>query len=122
MIYLAMPYSALQPEIREQRFQIACRVTAALLRSGLAIFSPICHSHVLVEHGLPGDWQFWAKYDREHLQNCDELLVLTLPGWPESVGVQAEIQIATELNIPIRYLDPDSGLHSLSVTGTSANN
>ena len=122
MIYLGSAYSHPDPAIREQRFQIACRVTAALLRAGHLTISPIAHSHVLVEHGLPTDWIFWEKFDRQLLERCDELLVLTLPGWQESVGVQAEIRIATELNIPIRYLDPDSDLHSLSVTATSANN
>ena len=29
-----------------------------------------------------------------------------LPGWCESVGVQAEIQIARELGKPVRYLAP----------------
>ncbi len=31
--------------------------------------------------------------------------MLTIDGWLESVGVQAEIQIAAELDMPIRYVD-----------------
>jgi hypothetical protein len=122
MIYLSSVYSNSDPSVREERFRIACRVTAALLRAGQLIVSPIAHSHVLVEHGLPSDWSFWERFDRTLLERCDELLVLTLPGWQESVGVQAEIQIARELNIPIRYLDPDAILHNPRVTATSGCN
>jgi hypothetical protein len=82
-------------------------VTAALLRAGHLAISPIAHSHVLVEHGLPTDWAFWERFDKNLLQRCDDLLVLTLPGWQESVGVQAEIRIAKELGKPIQYLDPN---------------
>lgn len=42
---------------------------------------------------------------------CDELVVLLLPGWRESEGVQAEIDLALELDLPIRYLEPTT--HSL---------
>jgi hypothetical protein len=104
---MASPYTHSDPAVREQRFQIACRVTAALLRSGSFIYSPIVHSHPLVAYGLPGDWKYWAEYDLEHLQNCEELLVLTVPGWQESIGVQAEISIAQKLGKPIHYLDPN---------------
>jgi len=58
----------------------------------------------LVEHGLPTDWAFWQHVDREHLERCDEMVVLMLDGWEESAGVQAEIRIARELGKPVRYL------------------
>jgi nucleoside 2-deoxyribosyltransferase len=107
MIYLASPYSHPDPAIREERFRAACRAAAALLRSGRAVFSPIAHSHPLVEHGLPTDWEFWQHCNVEHLQRCDEVMVLTLDGWQASVGVQAEIKIATELGRPVSYLTPE---------------
>jgi hypothetical protein len=58
-----------------------------------------------VEHGLPTDWSFWERNDREHLARCDEVLVLTLDGWEESVGVREEVRIAREMGKPIRFLD-----------------
>jgi hypothetical protein len=33
------------------------------------------------------------------------VFVLTLPGWKESVGVQAEIRLATDVGIPVFYID-----------------
>jgi Domain of unknown function (DUF1937) len=108
MLYLATPYSHPDPAIREGRFHAACRATAALMSAGDVVFCPIAHSHPLVDHGLPTGWAYWEHVDREFLQRCDELLVLTLPGWEESVGVAAEIQIANELGKPVGYLAPEA--------------
>jgi hypothetical protein len=107
MIYLASPYSHPDPAVREQRFRDACRAAVTLMRKGRFIFSPIAHSHSLAEFGLPGDWDFWERIDREHLWRCDRLVVLMLDGWRESVGVQAEIEIAEKLGLPVEYLPPD---------------
>jgi hypothetical protein len=40
------------------------------------------------------------------LQRCDELAVLKLPGWRESTGVTAEIAIAREFGLPVRFIEP----------------
>jgi len=106
IVYLASPYSHPDPAVRQARYRAVCRAAAALLAAGQPVFSPIAHSHPLVEYGLPADWSFWQRYDQELLARCDELVVLMLPGWCESVGVQAEIQIARELGKPVRYLAP----------------
>jgi nucleoside 2-deoxyribosyltransferase len=106
MIYLASPYSHRDVHVREWRFQQACRAAAALLRAGLTVFSPIAHSHPIAQHGMPMSWEFWSRMDREYLSRCDVLAVLTLPGWRESVGVQAEIALAQELGLPVVYVEP----------------
>ncbi len=90
MIYLASPYSHPEVVVRQQRFHEACRAVATLLASRLT------------------DWPFWEQFDRDHLVRCDELIVLMLDGWRESVGVAAEIRIAGELGKPVRYLAPDA--------------
>ena len=106
MIYLASPYSHSDANIREQRFLDVCRMTVTLMQQGHVVFAPIVHGHPLVGHGLPTDWPFWERFDREHLRRCDELVVLMLDGWRESVGVAAEIRIAAELGKPVRHIDP----------------
>jgi hypothetical protein len=108
MIYLASPYSHPDPQVREKRFEAACRAAAELLRQGQSVFAPICHSHPICEYGLPLDWQFWQPHDRRFLETCDEIVVLMLAGWEESVGVQAEIAIARELGKPVRLLAAES--------------
>jgi nucleoside 2-deoxyribosyltransferase len=106
MIYLASPYSHDNPAVRAARFHAVCRAAAALIRAGEIVFSPVVHSHPLVEHGLPTGWAFWERIDREHIARCDEVVVLMLDGWEKSVGVQAEMQIARELGKPVRFLSP----------------
>ncbi len=107
MMYLASPYSHVDPAVREQRFTIATRVAAQLIRAGHQVFSPISHSHPIAANGVPSDWTSWEAFDRRMLEACDELVVLMLDGWRESRGVQAEIDLAIEMDLPIRYLRPD---------------
>ncbi len=122
MIYLASPYSHPDQTMREQRFRAACRAVATLLRAGHVVFSPIVHSHPLVEHGLPADWKFWECIDRQHLERCDEVVVLMLDGWRESTGVRAEVRIARELGKLVRYLPPEAatGSPTLASAATEA--
>jgi hypothetical protein len=105
MIYLASPYSHENLAVREQRFREACRAATALLLAGHAVFSPIAYSHGLVQYGLPIDWSFWEWHDKEMLARCDEVMVLMLDGWEDSVGVREEIRIARELGKHVRYVD-----------------
>lgn len=107
MIYLASPYSHPDPAVREERYRAACRAAAALLLAGQPVFSPIAHSHPLMDYGLPADWAFWQRYDRELLARCDEVVLLLLAGWRESVGVRDELRIARELGKPVQYLAPE---------------
>lgn len=108
MIYLASPYSHSDPSVRDARFHAVCQAAAELMRSGQHVFSPIAHSHPIAMHGLPTDWSYWEVYARWHLERCDEVLVLTLDGWQESVGIAAEVRIAAELDKPVRYLSPEA--------------
>ena len=83
---------------------LRCRVAAELVSAGHVVFSPIVHGHPLVRFGLPTDWRFWQRHDREHLGRSKLLLVLALDGWQQSIGVQAEIGIARALALPVVYL------------------
>jgi hypothetical protein len=102
--YLASPYTHKDEDVRERRYNAACRATAELIRRGFIVISPIVHSHPLTKYGLPGDWNYWEKVDREIISRCDCVLVLALPGWDESKGVLAELKIAEELGKPIGFI------------------
>ncbi len=104
MIYLASPYSHPDINVREERFCAACQAAAHLMWEGHLVFSPVAHTHPIAEFGLPTEWSFWERQDRALLERCDDVIVLTLDGWDESVGVLAEVQIAKELGKPVRYL------------------
>ena len=116
MNYLASPYSDPDPVVREARYRFVCAATASLLQEGFQVFSPIVQSHPLIAWGLPTEWSFWEPFDRWLLQQCQELWVLQLTGWKQSVGVQKEIEYARAFGIPIRYLQPVGGTFPL--TGT----
>jgi nucleoside 2-deoxyribosyltransferase len=108
MIYLASPYTHSDGDVRRQRFDSACRAAATLISQGKTVFSPIAHSHAICAYGLPLDWRFWERHDRRYLEVCDEVVVLMLDGWRESVGVQAEIGIARELGKPVSFVAMNS--------------
>ena len=104
MIYLASPYTHNDPKVEEARYQFACLATGRLIKEGQHVYSPIAHSRAIAQQtDLPTDFGFWAAYDTDMISKCDEVVVLTLNGWKESKGVQAEINIARALNKPIRY-------------------
>jgi hypothetical protein len=104
MIYLCSPYTHSDPAVRQQRFELACHAAAMLILQGKVVFSPIAHGHPICCHGVPHNWQFWERNDRCHLETCEEVVVLMIDGWLDSVGVQAEIAIARELGKSVTYL------------------
>ena len=122
MIYLSCPYSDPDPAVRDERFLAACRATAELIREGHTVLAPVLIGHSLANEGLPGDWDFWEPHDREQLTQARALLVLTLPGWEQSVGVQAEIEIARTIGLPIVFLPerlPRAPTFAVVCTGAS---
>ena len=77
-----------------------------LMLEGNVVFSPISHTHpIALAVELPRDWEFWKAQDISFLKWCDELHVLKQDGWEESVGVQAEIRLASEMHKPIVYIE-----------------
>ena len=114
MIYLASPYTPLgvtdplqRAIIREDRFSAVCNAAAKLMQAGKVTFCPIAHSHPIEKHFVsPEGGEFWKKQDEPYLNFCTELVVLMLPGWEESTGVQHEIAEAKLRKIPISYMEP----------------
>lgn len=104
LVYLATPYSHESEEVREQRFNNVNKYAAELIKKGFHVYSPISHSHPINKVGnLPTSWKFWKEHDEAILQHCKKLIVLCQEGWKESVGVQAEIEIAQSYRIPVEY-------------------
>lgn len=122
LIYLASPYlwRERKPEgwtdgtwdthchiMQHQRYERAIDATAYLMKKGLCVYSPIVATHpVAVKHTLPLGSEYWMQFDEIILNKCDEIVVLTLPGWDTSPGVQREIEIMRQLGKNVTYLDP----------------
>ncbi len=118
MIYLASPYSDASAPVREARYHAACRQAAEMLRCGIPVFSPVAYTHGIASHGLPLGWDFWERMDRIFLEMCSEVWVLTLDGWQESRGVQAEIALAQALGKPVLYVEPDDPIEQRKPVAT----
>lgn len=106
MIYLATPYSHDDPDVRQWRFRVAAYESSLLMNQGFQVFSPICHSHpIAVAGGLPTGWDYWEPYDRKMMSICDHMHILRLPGWQSSVGLNAEMDIAREICLPVTDIE-----------------
>jgi len=110
LIYLAVPFSHPLKEVRDARNYVVNHVAASMIRDGLAVFSPISHSTdimKLLQNGtqLTNGWEVMCRTDMRLLSHCDEMWIITLPGWEKSVGVTAEKKKAEELGIPVKMLD-----------------
>lgn len=107
LIYLAGPYTHTDPLVRERRYHLLLKAEALLIREGHAVISPINMCHELGKiYRFHYGYEFWQRRDRLLLSKCDEVIVLTEPGYKESVGVTDEIHWAETLEIPVKYMMP----------------
>ena len=103
--YLAGPYTHKDRAIMDKRFEQLTLVSAVLYAAGVYTFSPITQSHWQAKmYNLPTNWEGWQEFDSEMVKRCDGLYVLAIPGWRDSVGVTAEIEVAREYDIPISII------------------
>lgn len=104
LIYVAAPYSHLDPGVIEVRMENITRYLAELSAYGIIAFSPLL-MHYCLNTGvdIPVDYGFWRNHCLTLLSKSDLLNVLMLPGWDTSEGVKDEIDFAKRNNIPIFY-------------------
>jgi hypothetical protein len=105
LAYLASPYSHPDPLVKQMRLAIVNRVAAELLSQGMLIFSPLTYSVPLSQAGAHKGWVNWKEFDFAMIARCDKIIVLKLPGWEESTGVNEEIAYAKELGLPIEWME-----------------
>jgi hypothetical protein len=107
-IYLACPYSHHTCKSWETiRFELANIAAMTLINAGYIVFSPISHSHPVsgTQPAYRNSHQLWLGQDVYFMQWADILVVLALPGWPDSKGVQWEIDWFEKFQKPIFYMD-----------------
>lgn len=102
VIYLAQPYSSLDPHIRHLRYLSAMKVSAALFLLGRSpVYSPILHWHkAAAVHQLPSDAETWWNQNRAMLDLCSEFYLLQIPGWQGSAGLRQEATYAFGMGVP----------------------
>ena len=112
LIYVASPYTSFSRKVEEIRnIEVAAAMGYLMVKlPELAFFSPICHTHPIATLcKLPGNWEFWKRYDEAMLSRCDEIWVLCIDGWEDSKGIAAELELAagiTRGGLPVRYILP----------------
>jgi hypothetical protein len=108
LIYLGCPYSHPDPHVKTQRFEAVTKVASKMMAKGEFVFSPISHTHpIAMAGGLPGGWEFWKEYDEIYLRMSCKMVVLTLDGWRESVGLMAEIELSRKLGVEVEYVETE---------------
>jgi hypothetical protein len=109
LVYLATPYSKYKKGV-DEAFKDAARLTGRLLKMGVKVYSPICHTHPIAIYSLidPLDHSIWLPFDEAIMAKADAMLVAKMEGWSMSRGIQHEMGFFGAAEKPIYYLDIDT--------------
>ena len=107
LVYLGTPYTKF-PDGIEAAFIAAAQITAALLRRGVKVYSPIAHTHPVAVYGRidPLDLSIWLPFDEAMMARSDALLVAQMESWEISKGLAHEVDYFLTHDKPVLYLDP----------------
>jgi hypothetical protein len=91
--YIASPYSK-YPDGIHAAFVEVCKVGALLISQGVRIYVPIAHTHPIAIHGnlSPQDHDVWLPADRPFMETSGALVVVKMPSWRDSYGIQVEVE------------------------------
>ena len=106
LIYMAAPLGHPDPRIRRERFESVNRYCGYLIRQRVLVFSPLSLGASLDGDAISNS--SWYALGLQMLSRCDELRILALGGWEDSVGVGLEIRYARQLRIPVSIADPST--------------
>lgn len=103
--YLATPYTKYAGG-REQATKDAAKAAAHMIARKTNVFCPITHSHPVSEHLDPAidNHDTWLALDRVFMERAVGILVVEMPGWQESFGVNHEIEFFVAAKKPVRFL------------------
>ena len=105
--YLASPYSKYRFG-HDAAFRAAASNAGILTRAGIVVFSPITHSHPLIQWGnVSGtDFAAWERFDRAMIDAAIGCILCRMPGWNESEGIKRELEIFRLQSKPIIEMEP----------------
>jgi len=113
-VYVACPYTSKSAKVRQARVAKVTLLSALLFAEGVDVFSPLTHTvpleSVLLSMAQTGRWlnaRSWLDLDKTFIRKwAEKMLVLCLPGWENSYGIQRETSWCMDLHIPVWYVDP----------------
>ena len=104
-IYLAGPYTHINPRMMERRYRILTQITTNLVSLGYLVFSPITHSHPINLRLNIFEFAHWRIYDLVMIAEwTDEIWVAPIRGWEDSIGVKGELEFAKKIGIDVRII------------------
>ena len=108
LVYLATVYSKHVYGI-EAAFIEACRFTAALLRKGVKVYSPIAHTHPVAKYGVldPLDHNIWIPFDEAMMKAADAIAIMQMEGWMEGVGIAHELSFFRKAGKAVYFIKPE---------------
>jgi len=97
LYYLASPYTSGNSYSIHLNYALVLEAYANMTKQGLAVISPIVLNHQAALHyDLPKSWDFWEKIDLDILSQCTAFVMLKIPGYDKSEGLQAELKYFKE--------------------------
>lgn len=123
MVYLSCPLGVTKDDLAtvSHRIKTAEAVEYELRRRGIHVYNPLAIVKAGDTRGATIE-EYWRDYSLNMLSRCDMLVVLTLEGWQQSVGVTAEIRLGEDSGIPVMLTDSKltgvvERLHEFDETG-----
>ena len=103
--YLATPYSS-HPGGIYQAFREACMARWGLFEAGVPCYSPIVETHPLaLQLGVdPLAHAIWLPFDAPMMRAASGLIVVMMPGWRESKGMNYERTVFEQAQKPVRFM------------------
>lgn len=105
-VYVATPYTKYAHGHAAAAYD-AAEVAARLIDYGLSPLSPIAHSHAVATVGRLDkvDGELWQRVDAPWVRVAEACIVVKMPGWEESAGVQHEIAEFRAAGKPVVFMD-----------------
>ncbi len=113
MIYVGTPYTASCPATMRYRGEISMAYASRLFEQGRLAISPIGMSEYKVprlSYKVEPDWATWGDLCIKLLSACDEMHIIKLAGWQDSVGLAEEINYCKANSKPIVHIELDEAL------------
>jgi len=104
-VVVVAPFNTPDVELKKKRVHTIGVYCGELFKQGIVPVSALLLGLAIAEHNeLPTDTATWIKFNKGQIRSCDEMHVLMLEGYLNSIGVQTEIAEAIELGITIKYI------------------
>jgi len=104
-----MPYRHDDDEIVDKRLKLGREICAHYLSEGKDVKCPVVAFHETIQQvdSITDDYEEWKQMVEKMIILSEKVVVLQLPEWEQSEGVEDEIRIAKKHNREIEYLNPN---------------